>query len=340
MKPFFIIALSILSFNSIGQLQTFTGNVGFIMTSSFLGTNYVVSNAQFTGYPQAVGSFISDSTNLGLSKGIVLTTGAIYDSPIGPNGPNDDNSAGADNWTSGTDLINLPNFNASILEFDVISLVDSLKFRYVFGSDEYPEYVGSQFNDQFRIFLSGPGIQGAADLSYLPSGVLTSINTVNEFNFANLFVYNGNGDEAPYNQSDYYIQYDGFTVPLWAIAAVIPGQTYHVTIVVADVADAIFDSGVFIEQCKVCDFNAGIPTLLDDMIECYPNPSNGNCVVNFPVLQSDATLNVISALGEVIQTETALAGTDTFNLSDIPSGTYIIQLSSASAVWTGKLISE
>ncbi len=339
MKQLVIILFSAFSLSSYAQLQTFTGNVGFIMTSSFLGTDYVISNAQFTGYPQAVGSFISNTTNLGLTKGILLTTGEIFDTPAGPNGPNDQSDAGYDNQAAGTSLIE-SSTNASILEFDVVSSVDSLKFRYVFGSDEYPEYVGSQFNDQFRILLSGPGIAGNIDLNYLPSGVLASINTINPTSFSAFFVNNGSGLEAPQNQSDYYIQYDGFTVPLMAVAAVIPGQIYHVTIIVTDVADGIFDSGVFIEQCDGCDFNAGIPTLLDDMIECFPNPSNGNCVVKFPVLPSDATLTVINALGEVVQTETALAGISSFSLNNIPSGTYVVQLTSDAAVWTGKLISE
>ena len=339
MKHLLLVAISLVTLNSYGQLQTFVGDVSILMTPSFLGTDYVVSNAQFTGNSQAVGSFISDTTNLGFEKGIVITTGEIFDTPAGPNGPNDSGSAGLDNSAAGTNLIPM-SYNAAILEFDLMSLVDSIQFRYVFGSDEYPEFVGSAFNDQFRVLLSGPGINGTIDINYIPSGALASINTINAGSFSNLFVYNGEGLQAPYNQSDYYLQYDGFTMPLMAVAAVTPGETYHITIIVTDVGDGIFDSGVFIEECPRCNFNAGIPTFLDDMIECYPNPSNGNCVVNFPVLPSDATLNVINALGEVIQTEVATAGTSTFNLSNIPSGTYIIQLSSESAVWTGKLISE
>jgi len=51
-------------------------------------------------------------------------------------------------------------FDASILEFDFIPQSDTLKFNYIFGSEEYPEYVNSGYNDVFGFFISGPGIAG------------------------------------------------------------------------------------------------------------------------------------------------------------------------------------
>ena len=45
---------------------------------------------------------------------------------------------------------------------------------YIFGSDNYPEYSGSAFNDVFAFFLNGENIE------LLPDGVTeVSINTVN-----------------------------------------------------------------------------------------------------------------------------------------------------------------
>ncbi len=43
------------------------------------------------------------------------------------------------------------------------------------------------------------------------------------------------------------IQYDGYTTPLFAMMLVVPGQTYHIKIVIADGSDGILDSGVFLE---------------------------------------------------------------------------------------------
>jgi hypothetical protein len=62
--------------------------------------------------------------------------------------------------------------------------------------------------------------------------------------------------------SSYYInnlggqglQYDGYTVPLEAVASVVPCQSYHIKLVVADVGDYIYDSAVFL---KAGSFSAG-----------------------------------------------------------------------------------
>ncbi|PHR30817.1 MAG: hypothetical protein COA38_09765 [Fluviicola sp.] len=335
MKVFFLLSTILFSFTSNAQLNTYSGNVGFVMNPGFLGPNYSVSNVQFTGHPQAVGSFISDSSSLGLSKGVILTTGLIY-SDDGPQGPNDDSGAAIDNGYNGTPLI--PNsYNASILEFDIWSFVDTIEFRYVFGSDEYPEYVGSQFNDQFRIFIEGPGISGLQNLSYLPSNVYAGINTINVGMNSSLFVYNGDGTNAPYNQDDYYIQYDGFTVPLTAKVAVQTGQTYHITIVVTDVGDAIYDSGVFLEQCEDCNYNASVQSWSTSKISCFPNPSDGEVSIEFPELLSSAELRVINYLGEEIKRVQLVSGVTKLSIDDLPSGSYILEMTTESAVWTGKL---
>ena len=335
MKTILLLSAILFSFSSTAQLNTYPGNVGFVINPGFLGPNYSVSNVQFTGHPQAVGSFISDSSNLGLTKGVILTTGLIG-TKNGPQGPNTNPSAGLDNYYGGTNLI--PNsFNAAILEFDIWSFVDTIEFRYVFGSDEYPEYVGSQFNDQFRIFIEGPGISGAQDLNYIPSNIYAGINTINAQSNSNYFVDNGDGNTAPNNESDYYIQYDGFTTPLQAKVAVQTGQTYHLTIVVADIADGIFDSGVFLEQCDGCNYNASVQSWSTNKISCFPNPSDGNVSIEFPELTSAAELRIINYLGEEIKRVSVASGLKQFSVVDLPRGSYILEMISETAKWTGKL---
>jgi hypothetical protein len=338
MKALILLSTIFFSFSSLAQISTYTGNVGFIINPGFLGPNYSVSNVQFTGQPQAIGSFICDSCNLGLLKGVVMTTGLI-EGDNSPVGPNNQYNAGFDNGYSGTSLIP-DSYNAAVLEFDITSLVDTIQFRYVFGSDEYPEYVGSQFNDQFRIFIEGPGINGVQDLNYIPSGIYAGINTINAQSNSAYFVYNGEGDNAPYNESDYYIQYDGFTVPLMAKVAVQTEQTYHLTIVVADKADGIYDSGVFLEQCEECDYNASVPSELLNQISCYPNPSDGNVSLQFPELTEAGVLRVMNYLGEIIRTIEVSSGISELLVEELPQGNFILEISTENALWRGKMSVE
>lgn len=335
MKTLFLICAIFLSFASVAQLNTFPGNVGFVINSGFLGPNYSVTNVQYTGHPQAVGSFISDSSNLGLTKGVLLTTGLIYGNG-GPQGPNDLFSASYSNGYSGTSFIQ-NSIDAAVLEFDILSNVDTIEFRYVFGSEEYPESIGSQYIDQFHILLSGPGILLYDTINRLPNGDLVGINTVNAAMNASYYVSNGNGNQAPYNQSDYYIQYNGFTVPLTAKVGVTAFQTYHITFVIADVTDPVYDSGLFLEQCDGCNYNASVQSWSTSKITCFPNPSDGNVSVEFPELTSAAELRVINHLGEVIKRIEVKSGAKIHSINDLPSGSYILEIISKSAIWTGKL---
>ena len=49
-------------------------------------------------------------------------------------------------------------FDATVIEFDFIPSLPGVEFEYVFASEEYCDFVNSQFNDRIGIFLSGPGI--------------------------------------------------------------------------------------------------------------------------------------------------------------------------------------
>lgn len=48
--------------------------------------------------------------------------------------------------------------DATILSFDFQSNGDAAYFNYIFGSDEYNEYVGSTFNDVFGFFFNGVNV--------------------------------------------------------------------------------------------------------------------------------------------------------------------------------------
>jgi len=233
------------------QLQT-TGGItpNDLVQNILLGGGVQVSNVTLTGSGQAYGSFTANNTNLGLNSGILLTTG-IISGPNGPQGPNNRPDAGIDNNFQGSALLNAefgftqPTFNATTLSFNFIPQGDSVAFRYVFGSEEYREFVGSEFNDVFGFFISGPNPAGGnyqnQNIALLPNGTKVAINNVNHLTNSQFYVDN----EMP--APGIFIQYDGFTRVLTARAKVVPCSTYTIRLAIADVADGIYDSGVFLE---------------------------------------------------------------------------------------------
>jgi gliding motility-associated-like protein len=258
------------------QLVTSPGSASSLVQDVLLGTGVTVSNITYSGPSTAIGKFTANNTNLGISSGVIITTGTIANTSNGPQGPNDSPNSGVNNGAGGySRLSNLvggnPTFNAAILEFDFVPYSDSVKFRYVFGSEEYPEFVGTPFNDVFAFFIAGPGIPGGIqNIARLPGGIPVAINNVNGGNPTTAppvgpsnpgyFVYNGTGSDAPYNSSNTYIQYDGFTKVLEARAKVQCGQTYHLIISIADVGDGIYDSGIFLEANSL---TSKIPVTVD-----------------------------------------------------------------------------
>jgi gliding motility-associated-like protein len=221
-----------------------------------LGPGVTVSNIMYSGSPSAIGSFTASGTNLGINQGIVMTTGTVINNGNGPQGPNNQAGAGVDNNVGGSTLLTglvtgAQTYNAAILEFDFIPYSDTVRFKYVFGSDEYPEFAppnNSGYNDVFGFFISGPGISGMQNIAKLPNnGSIVSINNVNAITNSQFYNFNGDGNSPPYNTNPSFIQYDGFTDVLTAVSRVQCGQTYHLILAVADVGDGQWDSGIFLE---------------------------------------------------------------------------------------------
>ncbi len=254
MKCILYILILIPSF-MFGQLST---NISMsptqLVQNVLLGQGVVISSVQFTGDNVAIGEFTSGPTSLGgMTHGIVMTTGTVLNSVSGPQGPNDEGGSGTDNNGGSSGLLNgligggSNTFNAATLEFNFVATGDVVSFKYVFGSEEYLEYVDAGFNDVFGLFISGPGIAGTQNIAKLPNGTPVTIDNVNNNANSAFYIDNGDGSEGPFNGSSNFIQYDGYTRILTASSNVQCGGTYHLTIAIADVGDGILDSGIFLE---------------------------------------------------------------------------------------------
>lgn len=277
------------------------------MVENIVGEGIQYDNVTFQGADIARGVFDNGgSTNLGLESGIFLTSGSAYIIP----GPNSQSSAGQSNGLPGHPSLNnittTITYDASVLEFDFIPESDTLMFRYVFGSDEYNEYVDSQFNDVFGYFVTGPNPAGGTysdkNIALIP-GTNQSV-TINNVN--NGWSPAGVVPTGPCNHCEFYsdntggltLEYDGFTTVLTAYLLVVPCQQYHIKLGVADAGDHIFDSGVFIEENSFSSPKIEVQAdpipegVSDYMIEgCVeadivfklPNPDYAPITVNFEV---------------------------------------------------------
>lgn len=250
-----------LFFSAYGQLNLNTGlTPAQLVQNSLTGGGVTVSNITYTGGSASKGTFTNGSTtNLGLNNGVVLATcpASLILNNVNYLISNNMGLAG----DADLDAINngCQTYDACILEFDFVPMSDTVKFRYVFGSEEYPNYVCSQYNDVFAFFVSGPNPAGGNyndfNIARIPGTNLpVSVNSVNSGIPGNS--YNSNGCISLAYSNHYVnniaaggtnIAFNGFTKPLTAWCKVIPCQTYHIKIAVADGYNGLYDSAVFLE---------------------------------------------------------------------------------------------
>ncbi|MFN8323549.1 MAG: choice-of-anchor L domain-containing protein [Chitinophagales bacterium] len=261
-----------LSVNLSAQLVVAASGNGNSLAQTLAGNGVTISNVVMNCPTGAAGTFTGTNTSLGMGSGIVLTSGDVTLTP----GPNNTSGAGLDNSGGGdADLDNLTSsstFDACVLEFDMQVLSDSVEFKYSFGSEEYLEYVNGGYNDVFGFFISGPGIAGSQNIALVP-GTTTpvSIDNVNNVNYPQYYVDNGDGFTTPQSTSNYYIQYDGFTRVLTAKKKGLqPCQTYHLKLAVSDAGDGVLDSGVFLEANSLTSNFVSLDSVETDV----PNVSN------------------------------------------------------------------
>lgn len=226
-----------------------------LISNIFLGDGVEVTQITYAGQPAAVGYFTGGNNAIGIERGIVMTTGAAETTNLitgsNSNGINfasfDNGSAAFDADLQAQTTATLRNVALYTIKF--IPTADTLRFRYCFGSEEYPEYGCSSFNDVFGFFIQGPGYPTFTNIARIPNTTLpVTINNLHPQNPVNpsctplnAQYYNDN------NGSSQQPTYDGFTDVFEALAVVTPCQEYTIKLAIADVSDQIFDSGVFLE---------------------------------------------------------------------------------------------
>ena len=228
-----------------------------------LGEGIEASNIQLTGSPVQIGQILGfDPVEFPITEGLILST-EVASNPANINmGCQEDQIGDGQEVTGDLDLLNIANsvpgligqnFSVSsvndicALEFDFEATGDSIRFNYVFGSDEYLTYVNTQYNDIFGFFLDGPGIDGpylndAVNLAEVPDSdpqLPITISSVNNVTNAAFYINN--------NPNEVLCQ-NGYTVLMTAKSPVICGETYHIRLAIADGTDTSLESIVILES--------------------------------------------------------------------------------------------
>ncbi len=192
-----------------------------------------------------IGYFDASNANFPIAEGIVMSSGDVNDIPA-PGGTFASTVVGVAGDADLDVVSNAGTNDAVVLEFDFVPTGDSIKFDYIFGSEEYPEFVNGGFNDVFAFIISGPGFagpfaNGGENIALIPGTVTpVTIDNVNDGLNSQYYVDNAAGGADG-------IVYDGYTVTLTALAEVQCGETYHLKFAIADAGDSSYDSGVFLE---------------------------------------------------------------------------------------------
>ncbi len=261
---------------SFSQLNVTNNNtVDWYVQNVLLGAGVTVSNITYNAGPAnivnpQVGEFTDPIANVGLTNGMIIGSGDVT-MAMQPNTGGGSTLGGTGASGSDPDLAAISTnsiFDECVIEFDFIPIGDTISFNYVFASEEYEEYVCSQFNDVFGFFLTGNnpagGMYNSQNIALVPNPAnpTTFTTTAVAINTINPGVAGANGNPsncsaidpnwASYNvfyqtNTGTAYEYDGRTVSLPVVVAVNCGETYHIKLAVGDAGDAAFDSGVFLE---------------------------------------------------------------------------------------------
>ena len=313
------------------------------LVNDFILFGVSASNVQYTGAGHTLGSFTNGSTtNLGMTDGIVMTTG-IIDTTVGGTYIGNPASVFATALSGGggdSSLSNiLPGYtlqDASILEFDLVPVGNVLEFNYVFASEEYPEFVNSAFNDVFGFFINGPDPQGGSysdlNIAIIPGTSLpVAIDNVNSGANATYYIDN----QALNGQT---IVYDGFTTPLLAQVNVVPMAAYHLKMAIADAGDGAYDSGIFLKAQSMKSYMVtGINQAPSQTQALYPNPATDKIVVN---CSGETLVSVYNTQGQLLMCTTLTDNTQVMDISMLEKGVYFLTQTTGRTTSTHKLIKK
>lgn len=222
------------------ELNYTTNASAMTMANAMFGSGVTVVGASYTGPRDSSATFSNGNLAQGVlptNSGVILSTGNVRDFTQSSGDPNrsastSTDTGGIDNNSQFNAIAGARTFDAVWIDVDFIPTGDVMTMRFVFSSEEYPEYVNSSFNDVMGVWVNG---------AYVPVSIgngTSSINNINPLTQPNLFNSNIN--------DEFNTEMDGFTVTLTLTMPVRSGQVNSIRIGIADTGDAQYDSNLII----------------------------------------------------------------------------------------------
>lgn len=298
-----------MTYSNVNDLQTLITNIFGVQCQG-------VSNVSIQGAGPQIARF-ENGSSLGVNSGLVLSTGIPnYSSMSSGNFSNYGLGMPGDN-----DIILYGNlqgqgaasFDAIAVHFDFTPIIsDTIRFNYIFASEEYPEYSNTPYNDRFLFLVSENG-GTPVNIAQVPGTTIpVEINSINQI--VNPQYYNDN--LAGPNSVNFV--FDGYTVPLEAKFFAQVGNTYHIKLVISDVSDDVFDSAIFLDEQ-----------------ESY-NDINGSLTVNGQA--AEGLLEVFNFVQDTLvalPVETVTVSGGTYLIDSLPTGMYHVRFTPDPVLFPG-----
>ncbi|PVA10282.1 2,3,4,5-tetrahydropyridine-2,6-carboxylate N-succinyltransferase [Pelagivirga sediminicola] len=265
------------------------------MAQEIFGPGVTIEGASYTGDNDSSGIYSNgDTISPGVmpgNTGVMFSTGDLSGftgsrpswwggsntstsqttSSDGPNGVADFNAAAG-----------APTYDASFIDVDFTPAGDMLTMRFVFASEEYPEYAVGAFQDFVGVWINGQQVQlSVGDGDVDPNNLNAGAN-------GNLFIDNSN--------DQYNTEMDGFTVSLTLKIPVNAGTTNSIRIGIADVRDANYDSTLIIAGGSV----QGTVLATDDATRLDPQGSKTLDVLANDVNNGAGSLTITHINGQAV----------------------------------------
>ena len=251
------------------------------------------------------------SSNFPFENGIMLSTG---NANSGGNTVNTNIlNEGQSNWGTDPDLeatLGISNtLNATSIEFDFVSISNTVQFNYLLASEEYFSNFPCDYSDGFAFLIKPSSSTGPYQNIALVPGTSIPVNTNTVHDEIVGFCPEQNGQYFDgYNMGD--TNYNGRTQVLTASASITPYQQYHIKLIIADQTDQNYDSAVFIQGNS---FNS-VVDLGNDITTCAD------------MLTLDADIQNSQATYTWLLNGNPIPGENNPTLNVTQSGTYSVQV--------------